>query len=71
MYEPTFSDHECLHNAGFPLGCLQDIAIQTLKDVYDTDDFTEAVSSLCSGEVCRYHQRDESHPEVVAKDTGK
>jgi hypothetical protein len=60
-----------LYAAGFPLECLQDIAIEMLRVVREEEeDFRRNVNELCDDEVCRYHQHDEMYPACSGEDIG-
>lgn len=65
------TDRECLREAGFPLECLQDIAVEALGMVRE-DDYGAymTVKRIYSAHVCHYHQHDELHPRCLPVEPG-
>lgn len=71
----TRTDPERLRAADFPSECMQDIAIEMLRTSgeiptdYHYVHF-KTVQTICSEDMCRYHQHDELHPGCVPVDLG-
>jgi hypothetical protein len=65
------TDRERLRDAGFPLECLQDIAIEALEMVRE-DDYGSymTVQRIYSANMCHYHQHDELHPRCIPVELG-
>jgi hypothetical protein len=72
----THTNHERIRAAGFPLECLQDIAIEMLRMSGEVPaDYSyvnfKTVKTIWAESVCYYHQHDELHPKCVPVDSGK
>jgi hypothetical protein len=74
IYDGAVTSREHIRAAGFPVECLQDIAVAMLRIAHEgnpgVDLGRQNLSDLCSHEVCRYHQHDEMHPECSDEDSG-
>jgi hypothetical protein len=69
----TDTDRERLRTAGFPSEFSQDIAIEMLRIVSESEDydpFDKTVKEIYSDNKCHYHQHDELHPSCIPVETG-
>lgn len=75
VYDSGNVERPALRADGFPVECLQDVALSVLErfdefpqNAFVRGDLALSVRTLCVREKCRYHLHDENHPQYGVKE---